>query len=480
MARREDDIGDWLEDGATGGGLTLAGWGLGAAATLVLAFASWQYAPEPSLVDMARLERAAPDPSEITGSIGVDERTATQASRVVGGGRVAPMPLDGNETLATSRDIERLRGEIRDIQRRLTQMGMSGEGMARRVDRIDERLSVMAAAADAKPHGAIAEAPRAAEPAMRAGAPEAVKPTEMVVAERVPIERLPMPQPRPIVEIPPAPPIGNDGDGPATTGAVPKPAAGPMAQLAEIQGTRPAKPDAARSEPIKAEAVARVETTLPARPETPKSEPVAKPAPIVKAEPVAKPEPVAKAEPVARVETAPKPESGRSEAAPKGSRGPIATGAPQATAPQATAPTEAPSPMAVAPGLAGVAAMKPAPVVEPTTTSAIPPRLASATPPASASVAAGGGAAGIDLGGYRTLASLRRSWADMTIRYGDLANGLEPLARLRETDSGMEARLLAGPFADPTEAAKACLKLKAAGANCTVTTYGGQPVGGLH
>jgi hypothetical protein len=43
----------------------------------------------------------------------------------------------------------------------------------------------------------------------------------------------------------------------------------------------------------------------------------------------------------------------------------------------------------------------------------------------------------------------------------------------------MEARLLAGPFADQTEAAKACLRLRAVGATCAVTTYGGQPISGL-
>lgn len=107
--------------------------------------------------------------------------------------------------------------------------------------------------------------------------------------------------------------------------------------------------------------------------------------------------------------------------------------------------------------------------------SAPPPSAAPAAPATSGSTPA----VGIDLGGYRSLASLRRAWTDTTLRHTDLTRGYEPLARLRETESGMEARLLAGPFPDQTEAAKACLRIKALGATCAVSTYSGQPVGGL-
>ena len=439
MARREEDIGDWLEDGASGDGLSLAGWGIGAITAFVLAFASWQYAPDRPMGDLARFDAGAPDPSEITGSIG--ERTATQASRTVGGSRIAPMPLDGNETLATSRDIERLRGEVRDIQRRLTQMGMSGDGMSRRVDKMEERLSLMATAADPAQRGAAGEPPRStdsiARPMIGDAAPKAADPAlaEKTAAERL-VERLPMPIPRPSFDPPAAPPPSDEADGPATTGAVPRPS--PITALPEIQGSRPPKP----------------------------VEPAAKPEPVARVEGLPKPSATPAPEP------APKPEPAKSEAAPKGARGPIAVPPPQ-TAAEPTAPA------APAQTLASVAPPRPATPPAPAEGAPVAPQLASAMSQASAPPP-GGGPAGIDLGGYRTLASLRRSWADMTIRYGDLSKGLEPLARLRETDSGMEARLLAGPFADPTDAAKACLKLKAAGANCTVTNYGGQPIGGMH
>jgi hypothetical protein len=56
VARLSDDIGDWIEDEAREGGLALAGWGTGAAAAIVLAFASWQYAvPKPPSTETARL-----------------------------------------------------------------------------------------------------------------------------------------------------------------------------------------------------------------------------------------------------------------------------------------------------------------------------------------------------------------------------------------------------------------------------------------
>ena len=85
----------------------------------------------------------------------------------------------------------------------------------------------------------------------------------------------------------------------------------------------------------------------------------------------------------------------------------------------------------------------------------------------------------VDLGGYRSLATLKKSWSDLTDRYAEFGRNMEPLARLKETDSGMEVRLVAGPFPVPSDAAKLCLKLRAAGANCSVTGYGGQPIAGL-
>ena len=420
--RRDVAIGDLIEAEGNGGGLALVGWGFAAVVAVVLAFASWQYAPPRSApTETARGDGQSPDPTEITGSIASSDRgqTMVQPSRVVGAGRVQPMPLAGNETLVTTRDIDQLRSELRDIQRRIVQIGMSGDGVSRRIDRIEERVSSLAARD--VPMAATGAAAPAAPPSpvatpLPAIVGETAKNQDAVAAADRPVpyaERLPLPQPRPPVEASPAPPTtGFDVDGPTITGAVPK----------------------------HSSAVERIDV------------PDAK---VVKTDAVVK-----------------------SDAAPKGAKAPVA-----APAVVATAPASPPSPPVEEAAPASATTTKTvaiAPAPPQPATPAVQPAAAS-DPQAGSTPAAktGQGGVAVDLGGFRTLASLRRAWSDMTVRHGDLAKGLEPLARLRETESGMEARLLAGPFADQTEAARVCLRLRAVGATCTVTTHSGQALGGL-
>ena len=68
--RRDVAIGDLIEAEGNGGGLALIGWGFVAVVAVVLAFASWQYAPTRSVpTETARGDGQSPDPTEITGSI---------------------------------------------------------------------------------------------------------------------------------------------------------------------------------------------------------------------------------------------------------------------------------------------------------------------------------------------------------------------------------------------------------------------------
>lgn len=432
MAKNDDELGDWIDAEVNSGGLALFGWGFGAVAAFVLGFASWQYAPSRSTsTEVARLE-APSDPAEVTGSIATADRgqTSVAPSRVVGASRVAPMPLASNETVATSRDIDQLRAELREMQRRMAQIGMAGEGVTRRIDRIEERVSSAAvsqreqiAALMPPPQAAAAtstvEAPRALEKSSMERVGPADKTTDKVAADKPAddkptavrtAERLPVPIPKPTYDIAtaqPPTPGSFDADGPATTGAVPK---------STIE-----KPEAPRPEITASEAP---------EPKPAKVTPTMKPAKVP----------------------------------------------PPAVPPMTLSPSAAATPPAgEAAPLPAVTPSAPVRVVTAQPNPAAPPVTAPAATPAPTSDAP----AAIDLGGYRSLASLRRSWSDMNLRYGDLSKGLEPLARLRETDSGMEARLLAGPFASQTDAAKACMRLKAAGALCTVTSYGGQPITGL-
>lgn len=370
---KREDYAVLLEDEeTTGGGLALAGWGMTTVSALVLGFASWQYAPPRSApTELARVDANLPDPSEVTGSIGVGERSggAVGVSRVVGAAKVAPMPLASNETVATSRDIEQLRTEIKDLQRRLQLVGQAGDGVGRRIDRLEEKMAGDQAAV--RERLASLQAPPSAPVTISAGESSG----ETTVAGRFPV-----PAPRPIFD-------------PAFyTGTI---------------GVRPSEASPAAAAPS---------VTVP-------------------------------------------------DAAAKSARGPTPPVAEVAHAAEARMPANVPPAVPEVP--------PPAPVPQ-----AAAPQAAMVTA-AIAPTAASGEVAALDLGGYRSLSSLKKAWSDMTGRYGEFGAKMEPLARLRETETGMEARLLAGPYTSQTEAAKSCMRLKALGVGCAVTTYSGQPLGGV-
>lgn len=370
MAKTDGNIDDWIDAETSSGGLAVAGWGLAAVVATVLGFASWQYAPDrPPATETAAIGPLGPDPADVTGSIAAVERGRTVVQAVHGAGsRLAPSPLSTDESVATSRDVDRLRSEIRDLQRRVAQIGLSGDGVGRRLDRIEERM------AQGEPAGSVV--------GLAAGATNAAsgRVAEAAAAAGSAPPPLPTPLPKPTAEASLAPPPSAAEAGePATTGAVPKTAAATDGRTDGPTDPEEAKPKADAAAP----GAKAARTSAPRVP---------------------------------GAETVP----------------PVRMVATTVARPAAT------------PGLTD------------------------------------GEPVGIDLGGFRSLATLRRSWTDMGQRHGDLSKGLEPRARLRETDTGIEARLLAGPFPDATEAARVCLKLKAAGAPCTVTGWGGQPVSGLH
>lgn len=359
---RPGDPAALLDDDATNGGLGLAVWGFTTVVAVILGFASWQYAPpRPDGAEETRVV-ALPAADEITGSIAVAERGAggVAPARVVGGSRITPMALSPGEAPATSRDIDQLRAEMRDLQRRMAQMGLSGDGLSRRLDRLEQRLTTLASASAPAP--AATPAPPT-EPAHEATAAPAATPVaareaapRVVATGEVPADARRLPQPRP------------ESDLPIVTGSLPpKPAA-------------PGKTDRQASAP----AVPSIET--------------------VTVKPLA-----------------------------------------SAAQPPAPAPAPHPAPQAEA-----------SPVAAPT-----------------------GTIAAIDLGGYRSLVSLKKSWSDLTERYTEFGNGIEALARLRETDTGMEARLVAGPYPSQSDAAKACIRLRALGVTCAVTGFTGQPLAAI-
>lgn len=326
-----------FEDEATRrGGVDLLVWGFGTVAAVVLGFASWQYAPARPSEPETRVT-AAPSAEEVTGSIAIAERGSGTATRVIGS-RLPIGPAAPSEPAVTLRDLEQLRGDIRDLHRTIAQMGLSGDGVSRRIDRLEGRIDALAPKAAATPVASADPAPPPG-PAVRsetvAAAAEAPAATDV---------RIPLPKP--------------DADQPAITGSVPtKPPVGPAKADREAPGATPPVPPA---EPVRS---------------------------------------------------------------------------PNAAADAARVTTSAPTP--------------------------------------------NGGVAAVDLGGHRTLAALRRSWGDMSERYAEFGNGIEPLARLRETDGGMEVRLVAGPYPSPAEAAKICVRMRTLGVACAVTGYTGQPLSAI-
>lgn len=334
------------DDTANGGWLGMALWGFTAVVSVVLGYASWQFAPTRPDVVTAQV---APDHEDVTGSIASAETAGgtTTAARPVGGGRITPLLMAPSEEQVALRDFVQLRADVRDLQRRIAQMGLSGDGVSRRIDRLEERINTTSAALapPQKERTATNEAPPA--PAETRDGPAAVAataPPAPATAATQPQgggEAVRIPQPRP------------DGDLPVITGSVP--------------------PKAVATTTTKADRVGAAAT--------------------------------------------PAPDAAK-----------IATPAPDA---------------------------------------------AKTTTPAPATVAA------LDLGGFRSLAALKQAWGDLSGRHAELGSGIEPLARLHETDGGIEARLVVGPYPDQTEAAKGCVRLKTLGVPCAVTGYAGQPLAAM-
>lgn len=83
---------------------------------------------------------------------------------------------------------------------------------------------------------------------------------------------------------------------------------------------------------------------------------------------------------------------------------------------------------------------------------------------------------GIDLGGAQTIDGLRTLWITTKGRHGALLDGLRPLVTVREKarPGSVELRLVAGPLANATLAARLCAAITATGAVCQPAVFDGQ------
>ena len=83
---------------------------------------------------------------------------------------------------------------------------------------------------------------------------------------------------------------------------------------------------------------------------------------------------------------------------------------------------------------------------------------------------------GVDLGGNTTIEGLRTLWTALKAGQPALLEGLRPVVALREgpKPGSIDLRLVAGPLANASVAARVCATLAAAGQPCQPTVFDGQ------
>ncbi len=80
----------------------------------------------------------------------------------------------------------------------------------------------------------------------------------------------------------------------------------------------------------------------------------------------------------------------------------------------------------------------------------------------------------IDLGAAATIEALRTRWSDLKVSQSPLLDNLRPLVALKESRSGQELHLVAGPLTNNAAGARLCAVLAGGGLSCQPTLYEGQ------
>jgi hypothetical protein len=132
------------------------------------------------------------------------------------------------------------------------------------------------------------------------------------------------------------------------------------------------------------------------------------------------------------------------------------------------------TPGASAPAAGAGAAQNPAPGA-PSQTRVAAGHLVTSNPTAAESVATKT-EFGVDLGGNATIDGLRTMWSNLKATQPAMLEGLRPVIAIREgaKPGSMELRLVAGPLANASIAARLCAALIAAGQSCQPTVFDGQ------
>jgi hypothetical protein len=160
------------------------------------------------------------------------------------------------------------------------------------------------------------------------------------------------------------------------------------------------------------------------------------------------------------------------------------------TAPQTVAPAKPPAPQVSAPSPAPQVAAVPPPAsagrqVEEFTSTLSGPDATSfepAPPPGNAqpnSTTVTKRQFGLDLGGSASEEAARANWSTAVRRHGSLLQGMRPIVVPHEHPrGGTEYRLVAGPIADASKAARFCAAITSMGGVCQPAMYDGARVAG--
>jgi hypothetical protein len=80
----------------------------------------------------------------------------------------------------------------------------------------------------------------------------------------------------------------------------------------------------------------------------------------------------------------------------------------------------------------------------------------------------------VDLGAAATVDALRGRWNELRASQSPLFDNMKPLVALKESKSGQELHLIAGPLTNNAAGARLCAVLSGTGVVCQPTLYEGQ------
>lgn len=451
----------------------LVAWGGVAVVAFTAAFASWQYSPVRSVAGDAALATASiPTPAMTTTGGAVTPPTARQVGR-----GITNVPGVSDFSLV-QRDIADLRQDLADLRRGLSRYDLANEQTGRRLEALEDQAAILASRLAQALDGPKPLPPGTPAAAMVApvanSAPQAVAstptpPTKPGMAKLEPAlfdNRIGKVAPRPLV--PETPAETKVAETIKTVEAKPvevkpveakAPEAKPPVREAKV-APADAEPEAAPSEPAKPAAKEAAPTVKAAEPTAATAAPAVATAPVPVPPPSTPPITATVRPPPTPAEEAQRAQRAAQAAQVQQLAQQMILSQPGGKGLQLPLPANAQ--LAAAAAAAKADAKRDA---APDTTGTVP-AADDATKTAFA----------VDLGGYKSLANLRKGWATTSAKHAGLTKGLTPLGQMKENGGAVEARLVAGPFAKAADAVKFCAQVQSAGTACAPSVYVGQPL----